>query len=328
MKKPSGLETMTGVRRAGFTLIELLTVIAIIAILAGISAVAVPRYLEKARITQTEANMNNVAQALAAKAAETGNTTGYPPAYGFLLPEARDVDPATLLANPQDYYETRPYTAIIGVHAQENAYESKPWTPFGFDSDGDGALGLLEYSPIGAKNIADNTYSFTTDMYAGPAGEFPGGIAAPTIGSISEPVAQMRPDALRPFVYVPFNSRQLAAMRRYWINGGDMDASDVDITDSDLAGRLFFPPPNYDGFVLVGSSVGGTNGGVVADPPTGNYDPAYVYHFAALRTAFLATLDTDDDGLDFDFRARKNAGTVIMLPDNTNGYGAFIKVVQ
>ena len=81
---------------------------------------------------------------------------------------------------------------------------------------------------------------------------------------------------------------------------------------------------------MVGVGPGGTTGGVVADPPAGGtYPEVYAYHMAALRTAFLATRDWDDDNLlDFDFQDRKKASNVNILPDLTNGYGAFIKVVK
>jgi hypothetical protein len=118
---------------------------------------------------------------------------------------------------------------------------------------------------------------------------------------------------------------------RYWFNTGDQYGANIDITDPDLAGRLFFPAPQHDGFVLVGVGPGGTTGGVVADPPdgSGSYDAVYAYHMAALRTAFLATRDWDDDKLlDFDFQDRKKASNVNILPDLTNGQGAFIKVVR
>jgi prepilin-type N-terminal cleavage/methylation domain-containing protein len=342
MKKPSGVEMKSSAARAGFTLIELLTVIAIIAILAGMTAVAVPRYLEKAQVTKAKTNLENVAKALAAKSAESGNTTGYPVAYGFVLPEAREVAPATLLGNPQLYYQLRPYTVEIGLHQDVNVYELPRWMLSAYDSDNNGQLGLLEYSPIGEKDSGTTTYAFSAEIYSGPNGEFPGVGASnnPLIVSLSEATLQSKDGIQRPFVYVPFNKRQLSAVRRYWTNQNDEFAATVDASDPDLQGRLFFPPPNYDGFVLVGNGPGGTNGGVVADPPANpanNVDPAYVYHMAALRTAFLATRDWDRDGagpgqpdgkLDFDFEARREAQEMNMLPDGTNGQGAFIKVVQ
>ena len=123
MKKPSGVEKKSSATRAGFTLIELLTVIAIIAILAGMTAVAVPKYLEKAQITKAKTNIENVAKALTAKSAESGNTTGYPVAYGFVLPDARERTTVELLANPELYYQLRPYTVEIGLHQDLNVYE-------------------------------------------------------------------------------------------------------------------------------------------------------------------------------------------------------------
>jgi prepilin-type N-terminal cleavage/methylation domain-containing protein len=339
MKKPSGVEKKSSATRAGFTLIELLTVIAIIAILAGMTAVAVPKYLEKAQITKAKTNIENVAKAIAAKSAESGNTTGYPVAYGFVLPDARERTTVELLANPELYYQLRPYTVEIGLHQDLNVYELPRWMLSAYDSNNNGQIGLLEYSPIGEKDSGTNTYAFSAEIYEGPNGEFTGAGASndPLIVSLTEIALQTKENIQRPFVYVPFNKRQLSSIRRYWTNQGDEFGTTVDAADPDLQGRLFFPPPNYDGFVLVGNGPSGTNGGVVADPPANNVDPAYVYHMAALRTAFLATRDWDRDGagpgqpdgkLDFDFEARGDAQEVNMLPDGTNGTGAFIKVVQ
>lgn len=352
MKKSLGVGRAARAGHAGFTLIELLTVIAIISVLAGLTAVAVPRYLENARIVQAETNAKAVVNALAAKSTEVGNTTGYPAAYGFIRSEARDLTPAEMSAAPREaVFVTRPYTAEIGLHGVAESYELARWTQAAYDSNNDGSLGLLEFLPVGNFDAGGNTYRFSTDLYAGPGGEFSLGIGNPAIGGVSERDAQLLTGTQRPLVYVPFNSRQLNAVRRYWLdrtpeNTRDFYGEEINFGSPALEGRIFFPPPSYDGFVLIGNGPGGDNGGVVVGPPTtitdpnGIYSDVYAYHLAALRTAFLATRDLDPDGgdgaaqpdglLDFDFRARKSNGTFRLPPGapNPNGYGAFITVVQ
>ena len=96
---------------------------------------------------------------------------------------------------------------------------------------------------------------------------------------------------------------------------------------------MFFPPSQYDGFVLIGNGVGGTDGGLTAieapGTPGTDYEARHIYHVLALRIAFLATRDLDGDlKPDYDYRARKGATTAAILPDGTRGYGAFIEVVQ
>lgn len=336
MKKSLGVGRAARAGHAGFTLIELLTVIAIISVLAGLTAVAVPRYLENAREVQATTNAAAVAQAIKAKSAEVGNTGGYLPAYGFILPAARELTPADMAAAPEidKVFMTRPYTAEIGLHGADASFEIARWTQAAHDSNNDGTLGLLEYCPAGVLNTASNIYEFTTELYAGPSGEFSLGVANPQVGAISEISLQTRTGEPRPLAYVPFNSRQLNTIRKYWLENGDEFGENIDFDDSDLAGRMFFPPPSYDGFVLVGNGPGGDNGGVVASMPSvvgSTYDPVYAYHVAALRTAFLATRDKDGDRLkDFDYRDRKQNGTHLLPPDakDRNSYGAFITVSE
>lgn len=336
MKKSLGVGRAARAGHAGFTLIELLTVIAIISVLAGLTAVAVPRYLENAREVQATTNAQAIVKALAAKSAEVGNTGGYPPAYGFILSEARELTPAEMAAAPEPdkVFMTRPYTALIGLHGTAESYEIARWTQAAHDSNNDGTLGLLEYCPVGRLDIASNVYEFTTELYSGPSGEFSLGVLDPQVLGVSERSLQTRTGESRPLVYVPFNSRQLNTIRKYWLENGDEFGLNIDFDDPDLAGRMFFPPPSYDGFVLVGNGPGGDNGGVVASMPGvggSTYDPVYAYHVAALRTAFLATRDIDGDRLlDFDYRDRKTNGTHQLPPDavNRNSYGAFITVVQ
>ncbi len=332
MKNQSKREYFSA-RRAGFTLIELLTVIAIIAILASISAVAVPKYLEKAKIVQTEANMKNIRDGLSEYGARAGNTNGFPAAYGYIKDSSRDVA-VGLLGN--DDYTLDPYTITIGMHDVENAYQVSRFAS-GFDVNRDGSLSLFEYLPVGSKDAATNTYVFSTVLYTGSNTP-----KSPEPAGKDELTAQLESDK-RPYIYVPFNSRQLSAARRYWVNNNDAYGANFDMTNADLNGRMFFPPPSYDGFVIIGNGVGGNDGGLstVAAPgtPGTDYDAAYIYHVLGLRIAFLATRDWDPDGagalepdglLDFEYQSRKDASPAdrFLLPDGTNGFGAFIMVLE
>lgn len=322
MKKPNPVRWNRCVSNAGFTLIELLTVIAIIAVLAGLTAVAVPQYLNKAQETKNRTNLKSVKQALAAKYAEIGNNNGYPPAYGYL----RNQDPPAVAPFADTDYVLTPYTAAINIHGAEDVYQVRRFAFSGHDLDLSGDLSLFEYQPVGERNVATGVYAWSDTLYTGSNTPLtPGGLNEITLQRDLTPAA--------PFVYVPFNKRQLAAAKRYWIENGDEYGENFDQDAPQLTGRLFFPPSQYDGFVLIGNGPGGNNGGVVAaDPPTpvgGGYDPAYLYHVLGLRIAFLATRDLNNDlKLDFDYEDRKSTSDIILLPDGTNGLGAFIEVAQ
>jgi len=313
-------------RSAGFTLIELLTVIAIIAVLASISMVAVPQYLGKAREVQTEANMASVVRAVSEYGARSENTHGFPPAYGYILPEYSGQDASTFVNDT--FRENRPYTLLVGLHDDTSLHQVARYIQ-NYDMNRDGALSLFEFLPVGQKTPGTNNYVFSPDIYDG--------LNSPMSGTVNERQVQLNGDLTRPFVYVPFNSRQLATAKRYWYATGELDepvgGASFDTTDPTLAGRMFFPPPQYDGFVLIGAGPGGTDGGLTAiavpGTPGTDYEASVVYHVLGLRIAFLATRDADDDNrLDFDYRDRKSATAVHILPDGTNGYGAFIEVVQ
>lgn len=324
MKKLFCVRMSPNGRSTGFTLIELLTVIAIISILAGLTAVAVPKYLEKANETKTDANMQNVIQLLSEYNARTDNTTGYPPAYGYI----KIVDPAIPVGSLVDTdYELEPYTIKLGIHSTESVNQVLRYAT-SYDCNRDGSLSLFEYLPIGQKNVATGAVAFSETLYTGSNSP-----RSPEPAGLDEVSTQLDPALSRPYVYVPFNSRQLAAAKRYWIESGQLYGEQFDMDAPQLTGRMFFPPPNYDGFVLIGNGPDGTDGGLVtpgAPAATGGgYDGAHTYHILGLRIAYLATRDLNDDRfLDFDYRDRKNASSPYPLPNGTNGFGAFIKVVQ
>ena len=84
--------------RKGFTLVELLTVIAIIGILAGLTAAGLSRAMFSARMTDMENRMGNVRDLLIDYYTENGT---FPPAYGYVQTDIRDEDVDCLLdGNP------------------------------------------------------------------------------------------------------------------------------------------------------------------------------------------------------------------------------------
>ncbi len=294
----------------GFTLIELLTVIAIIGILAAISAVALPRALEAAKVTKTKTTMTDLRTAMATYyTAHTPNT--YPPIYGY-----RDRTPNGRFMVP--------YLTFIGRYGVPAAYDDWAET---YDTDGDGFLSKLEYSPI-AVETTPGTYVFELD----PAKVYDKG--DPDI------------EEQRPLFYIPVNKRQFDKVQKYyWANGtSDLDRMYARVWDKSdpLLAQLRFPPPFYDAFVLI--SVGPrrlTFGVLPSDLPAGlNSKDPDLYHIQALRAYFLATRDANKDGFfDFDFQSRTKQndadpdayvinGVKILdlnlLPDGSNLHGPMI----
>ena len=105
---------------AGFTLIELLTVIAIIAVLAGMTAVAIPQYLNKAQETKTKANMQQITQSLSEYAArEISLVTRLP--TGISRTNRGPGPSFPPFGAP--YFVTELYTYTIGLHNATDVYE-------------------------------------------------------------------------------------------------------------------------------------------------------------------------------------------------------------
>ena len=321
-------------RRSSLTAKEFLGLVAAIVVFGLASAFLVAGGPSRSfeRLVRAEANMDNVAKSLAWFAAQNGNVIGYPPAYGYLNSEALG-KPVESLTDSDHVLE--PYTATTGIHAIENGYQVPKWA-MSFDNNGDGKLGLMEYLPIGSKASSGEDFIFSTTLYTGQN--------TPQSDDVKQVAGQLEEDRLRPYVYVPFNTQQLKAVRAYWTTHSDALGESFDRSDPLLA-PLTFPPETYDGFVLIGNGPGGNDGGLTGVDPPGrpgvDYDEHYVYHVLGLRIAFLATRDgtggakpgeatsREPDGLlDFDFQDRKDATHLYPLPDGTNGYGAIIKVVN
>ena len=309
-------------RRAGFTLIELLTVIAIIGILAAITAAVLPKVLEKARLTEAQSVANQLRILLTAYYTEHGT---YPPAYGYIKPDKFGT-PGALIVQPDDHV-TIPWMAALGEHGNLDLYD-----PFskGIDVNDDNTIEMLEYSPVGGHNpdsyaVGEVEQGFFTRLY---------NAAADLV--LDDDVNLQFLEEKRPFIYIPINKRQFRRIRDNWFEEADTSGNndgdetndnprpnDVVNVNDDLAG-MNFPPPSYDAYVLISlgpygnypsfrplygllydSSATGLPFLNLADPAYPAFKQSYRYHYMAMATYFMATRDADDNGkLDFDFLKR------------------------
>ncbi|MBX7257267.1 MAG: prepilin-type N-terminal cleavage/methylation domain-containing protein [Candidatus Hydrogenedentes bacterium] len=296
---------MEPVSRRGFTLIELLTVIAIIAILASITAVALPRVLEKARIARTEADMKQVATALTQYMTEHNS---FPPAYGFKLwPPQPENDPSYV---PQ--FRHTAYVADINLLKVFDVYDY--WSE-SHDTNGDKQISYLEFSPIDGRDCT----SLDTEL------PFPLDPAAALCGNQGKQMNEKRP-----FAYIPYFSKHLDRLKKRlaatyqtepyplaWL--GETWAEVDNDPSQPLMPSQMIPPPRYDGFVLLSVGPENNSHGILVPPgPSGDaFDEAFfgqpsgsgltgdMLYILGLRAAFLGTRDANDNGnLDFDFRAR------------------------
>lgn len=289
---------MSRVRRQGFTLIELLTVIAIIAILTGLTATVLPRVREKANITRIKGSFAQLNTAFTDYFAKQNS---FPPAYGYRV---RD-------GIPPNIYFLRPYTTFVNLYGVPDLGDRFAQS---YDTDDNGGLGPLEFLPKGVVDAAGQV-SFPPVPPALPE-RYEG-------NNLSDQVADQMQTAERPLVYVPVNKRQAAIAKKYWISNQKWIAETWD-TDNDLLRNMTFPPQNYDAFVLISVGPGGSAGGVVADPPAvvGTGSPPDPYHIAALRTYFLATRDLNGNQLpDFGFEARSQEGEAERSADIVTNSG-------
>ncbi|MFP4502795.1 MAG: type II secretion system protein [Candidatus Hydrogenedentota bacterium] len=338
----------------GFTLIELLTVIAIIAILAGIVAVAAPRMLERAHLRQLDATMHELRNVLAQYYADN---TSYPPRYGYVDFQAAQDQQAGESVPEQALFNLKPYLWFVGLHGVEDFYDN---FSEGYDADRDGIISPMEYSPVGLEDRATNRISFSdTQLYRGD-----------NPGAVTE-ISRMQEDPLarRPIIYIPVNLRQVKRAREYWVSNGDFYATSWE-PDDDILQYVTFPPPSYDAFVLISVGPAGSTFGVVPSAPGGAnaIDPDYfgvdidaamqriandyprdMYHILGLRAYYLATRDlNDNDKLDFHYSARRTGeakftnysilvgGSQLSVPNGNDlpdgraprGYGPYIYVYE
>ena len=331
---------MKAVRKCGFTLIELLTVIAIISILAGLTAVALPRALEKAKITDAQADMNAIRTALVQYYTENGS---YPLAYGFRTWFSREMEMAGPPYDPgenpfttsdENMYCFTPYMAQIDLYEATDFYDRFAMSN---DSDSDDFISRLEFSPILDESTSDHPW--TAAIYNPPSEEY----------ECEGPE--------RPYIYAPVN---LSTFRRLVSAIKKSSSSDPAIEEEGgmkvWNGRAWpqnadieLVTPKYDAFVLISCGPAGTTAGLAGMGEAGeqafrsslvaNNDEAEasdVYQALALRTYYLATRDANDNNLpDYDFIARtrereasenswSTAPFFRILPDGTNGAGPLI----
>lgn len=289
----------------GFTLIELLTVIAIIGILASLTAAVLPRVLTKAKITGQRSNFNSIATALATYSVDNGGS--FPPGYGYIVDAAFqntiEADYPNLPGGP-DFDENsfdfvvQPYTAALKI-AQMTDLQDK-FAENGVDSDGDGLLQLLEYEPVGFKS-GTSSYTFDFCLYT-ERGTCP-----------QEESRQLQAKGRFP-VYIPVNGQQFDRYAQFLYNQNATDPrprdSDVNISDPGWQSLMLlrFPPNKYDRYVLIGGSPDGGVFGMLDVLPQRYRDvlsPYFIYHWEAMVAYFMATRDAEGDGyLDFDYTAR------------------------
>jgi len=309
-------------RNGGFTLIELLTVIAIIAILAAMTFSVGPRIIERAKLASLANDFNQTRTACVSF--YTKNRETYPPAYGYKVYDPHKENPGRVF---------KPYVAEIGFFRVMDIYDRFSMNG---DTDMNGRISLLEFSPTGTKSGPDS-YSFTNEIYTGD--------------NLSGEVNRQLSAEKRPLIYIPVNLKQAKVVAQYYYDLAQTDpqagwyaerwAKLPNGTAKNDVTKLEFPPTKYDDYVLISVGPAGNTGGILTPPPSfvsdlGAFGEENWYHILALRAYFLALRDANDNGLlDFDYQARKEGEGkeasyadigpgLHLLPDGTPGQGPVI----
>ncbi len=300
--------------RRGFTLIELLTVVAIIAILAGITLAALGPAREAAKLRKLDGTFHQLEVAFTSYYAQSYS---FPPGYGFLTPAARDAaDPYTL--SPNVRYFLRPYLSYAGHYGEQELYDLFS-TGLSYDTNRDNVIDPTEFMPIGS-TFANSNYVGFPEVLCPPHPR-----DAPVLHDDLD--AQLSTDP-RPLYYAPVNLEQYRKAKAYWLAMYEQEQSQGDLeatswpqslanlsTAAELKLRgITFPPPSYDAYVLISIGPAIEYHGVVAagaeyqeyrDTLFSNYDLA-AYHILALRAYHLGSRDLNENGQgDFNYEARK-----------------------
>jgi prepilin-type N-terminal cleavage/methylation domain-containing protein len=319
----------------GFTLIELLTVIAIISILASMIFIVGPRMIERAKITKWLGTCNEIRTTAAGvftkKAVGAGS---FPPAYGYLT---KAIDSQGEMPDKEVYFLT-PYVSALRYFHNLDMYD--PFARISHDTDNDGSLSLLEFSPVGTPAGPDHfTFSDTRYIFSN---------ASDLANEIASQLSSQRP-----MLYIPVNLEQAKKVSEYYymvmknislVEGANaMRWDSDDFGDQNPLRGLRLPPPRYDDYVLISVGPAGNTGGIVTPQRMQNGVMTSIpflakvrkedwYHVLALRAYFLATRDLNgvidpeknvarepgNGMLDFDFRNRSRSGE--GKPGNYDGF--------
>ena len=302
------------VRREGFTLIELLTVIAIIAILAGMTAVTLPRVLEKAKMADADADLKQIATSLVQYYTDHGT---YPGAYGYRMLDEINNNPT---------YNHHPYVMDIGIEEALKIYDR---FSYDYDTNNDDILSGLEFVPL-PKDVGDIPPVPDPFLLFQPLDlvnpPYPGA------GSLTW-YDDKRASTPRPYTYIPYYSKDLARMKRIIKNLDPADRPPYELGDwhpdyiPDDPQAIIMPPANYDGFVLIGVGPQNHTRGLLS--PAADEDawlaatgesPVNYYYVLGMRAAYLGTRDLNENGLyDFDYRARTQQGERQIYPNMPDG---------
>ncbi|MDX9973241.1 MAG: prepilin-type N-terminal cleavage/methylation domain-containing protein [FCB group bacterium] len=307
---------MSKPRARGFTLIELLTVIAIIAILVGITAAVLPGVMERAKITKTETTFKQLHTALSTYQIDRGSL---PAGYGYYLHFNEDTG--------KNIYQYQPYTVAIKSFRDFALYDEY-WAQ-DYDLSKNNHIDMLEFQPLGKKTPGGNY------VFYDPA-DTPSVYPALYTGSNLSTDTEAMKTATPPFAYFPVNRAQADKLRKFCASNPSYEFANTSEVATFIFNNLSFPPPFYDDYVLVSPGPAGKTFGViveddnklmdtVTDTDGDGDDLGHTYYINALRTFYLATRDQNENGLlDYDFRARTRGGENFTLPDGSMGAGPLI----